>query len=320
MTTVTITDLVNEFGSFYKDGGQGAKDILSRPFFPFGTREAMTNIPTNDTIIQMSDTEIGKVLQPWQKAYTPQSALTFKPVTINLRPVKVDHTLSPDDLKNLAYSWLGFLSSPNIDRSQWPFIRWFIEEYSLNQTFEDLEMDAIYKGVYAAPVAGTPGLPGEAIDGVRKLINDNIANMSLINTGALSNDPVEFVTQLEEFVKSVGKRFWRSTMTINVNPDREVLFTEGMQKKYNINYAQVSDLKSIRNFSNITVAGRMSMDGSDKIWMTPKANIVFATKGFSNAEGYKVETEKRNVHIFTDFHIGLGFLQPDLVFTNDQDM
>lgn len=316
-TTITATDVINSFGSYYIDGGQGVKDLLKRPFFPFGTREAFTNIPTNDTKLRFSDVQVGKILQQYQKAFTPKGSVTFKPVEVDLKPVKIDQQFNPSDL---VYSWLGFLTSNNTDRTTWPFVRWFIEYYLLNQVFEDLEMDTVYKGAYVAPTPGTAGEPGEVINGVKKIINDGIAGMTQIATGALAIDPVDFVTQVEEFVKQVDKRFWRVNMTLNFNPDLEVRFVEGMQKKYNMNYAQVSDTMSVRNFSNIRVKGRMSMDGSDKWWMTPIENAVFAVKGFSNATGFELEKVDRNVKIWTDFHIGLGFLQKDLVFTNDLDM
>jgi hypothetical protein len=319
-TTITITDVLSQFGSYYIDGGQGQKDLLTRPYFPFGTREAFVNMPTTDTQLRFSDVQVGKILQPWQKAYTPKGSVTFKPVTINLKPVKIDMQLSPEDLKDMFYSWLGFLTSTNTDRTTWPFPRWIIEQYALNQQFEDMEMDLIYKGDETAATPGTAGDPADVHDGVKKIINDNIADMTQIATGAFALDPKDFVTQIEGFVKEVPKRYWNKPMVINMNPDNEVKFIEGMQQKYNVNYAQITDVIRVRNFSNFSIKGRMSMDGSDKIWATPKENAVFAVKGFSNANGFEIEKVDRTVKIWTDFHIGWGFLQKDLVFTNDVDM
>jgi hypothetical protein len=99
-----------------------------------------------------------------------------------------------------------------------------------------------------------------------------------------------------------------------------LLFKEGMQKKYNINYAQVADLMTIRNFENFKVAGRDSMRASTNIWGTPLENAVFATKGFSNAQAFEIEKVDRKVKIYTDFHIGMGFLLGDLVFTNGEGL
>lgn len=105
-----------------------------------------------------------------------------------------------------------------------------------------------------------------------------------------------------------------------MNLDRKVQFVEGMQQKYNTYYAQVPETMTVRNFPNITIKGRQSMDASDKIWMTPMENAIFAVKGFSNATAFELEKVDRKVKIWTDFHIGVGFLLSDLVFTNDLDM
>jgi hypothetical protein len=316
-TTITPTDVITEFGSYYINEGQNLSNLLTRPFHPFGTRDAFTNVPTDNTQLRFSDVQVGKILQPYQKAFTPKGSVVFTPVTIDLHPVKIDQQFNPSDL---VYSWLGFLTSNNTDRSTWPFTRWLIEYYLLNQLWEDMELDLVFNGDEAAVVPGVAGAPGEVCDGVKKIINDNIADMEQINTGAPAASPKDYVTQIEEFVKGVPKRFWNKKMTLNMNPDLAVRFVEGMQEKYNMNYAQVSDTMSVRNFSNISVKGRQSMDGSNKLWMTPVENAIFAVKGFANATAFELEKIDRSVKIWTDFHVGIGFLQSDLVFTNDQDM
>jgi hypothetical protein len=316
-TTITPTDVITEFGSYYIDQGQNMQSLLMRPFHPFGTRDAFTNVPTDNTQLRYSDVTVGEILQRYQDTFTAKGEVVFSPVKIDLSQVKIDQEFNPN---NLVYSWLGFLTNNNVDRSTWPFIRWFIEVYLLNQLFEDIETKAVYKGEQAAIVVGTAGTAIGAITGVKKIINDNIADMTQIGTGAFAADPVDFVTQIEQFVKSVDERYRDRKMFLNLNNDRKIQFVEGMQKKYNTYYAQVPDTLSVRNFDNVIIKGRTSMSGSDKIWMTPTDNAVFATKGFGNANAFELEKSKRKVQIFTDFHIGIGFLQKDLVFTNDLDM
>jgi hypothetical protein len=321
-TQITSTDVIAQFGAYYKNSGQNMQSLLMRPFFPFGTRDAFTNIPTDQTRVDFSDVQIGKILQPFQKAFTPKGTVTFKPISVNLRPVKIDEQFNVDEL---VYSWLGFLTNLNndTDRKNWPFVRWFIDQYLMNQVMEDLELDAIYKGVYAAPGAGVAGNPADTIDGAKKLINAAIGGANpptLINTGAPAVDPRDWCTQVEEFVKQVPLRMRKRQMTLNMNDDLFISYKEGRALKYNMQYAQETDLTTIRNFPNITVASRDSMSGSNKIWMTPIQNAVFLTKGFKNASGFQLESVDRNVKIWSDFHIGLGFLLMDLVYTNDQDL
>lgn len=318
-TIITPTDVISAYGAYYKDEGQNMQSLLQRPFFPFGTRDAFTNVPTNDTRLKLAESTVTEILQRYQDTYTPKGSVVFKPVTIDLHQVKVDQQFNPN---NLVYSWLGFLTNNNTDRKTWPFIRWFIERYLMQQLWEDIETQVIYTGDEAVIVPGTAGTAIGSMDGVKKIINDAITATTItpIPTGALAADPADFVTQMEEFVKAVPKRFWMQNMTLNMNPDNEVKFVEGMQKKYNMQYAQITDLRRVRNFQNVSVKSRMSMDGSDKIWMTPIENAIFAVKGFANANGFEMESVDRTVKIWTDFHMGLGFLLHDLVFTNDLDL
>lgn len=316
-TTITATDVITEYGSYYIDQGQNLQNILIRPFQPFGTRDAFTNVPTNETQIRYSDAQVTEVLQRYQDTFTAKGSTTFTPVKIDLSQVKIDQSFNPN---NLVYSWLGFLTSNSTDRTTWPFVRWFIEVYLLNQLMEDMELKAVYKGVQEAITPGTAGTAIGAITGVKKIINDGIADMTQIATGAFAADPVDFVTQIEDFCKGIDEKFWETRMTLNMNKQRHLQFVQGMQKKYNTYYAQTPDTMAVRNFENIRVKGRASMSGSDKIWMTPLENAIFAVKGFENASGFELEKVDRTVKVFTDFHVGLGFLLKDLVFTNDLDM
>jgi hypothetical protein len=316
-TQITPADVITEFGAHYIDEGQNLSSLLLRPFEAFGTRSAFTNVPTNDTQLRFSDVTVSEILQPYQDTYTPKGSVDFDPVTINLQQVKVDQQFNPN---NLVYSWLGFLTSNNTDRKTWPFVRWFIEVYLLNQLFEDLEKKAVYSGVKAAIVSGTAGNAIGVIDGVKKIINDNIASVTKINTGAPSIDPADWCTQIEEFVKGIPELYWDKNLTINMSRTLALRYVEGKKKKYNMYYAQEADMLSVANFSNVKVGGRASMNGASKIWATPMENAIFATKGFANANGFEMESVDRSVKIWSDFHIGLGFLLMDLVFTNDQDL
>jgi hypothetical protein len=318
-TTITATDVISEYGSYYINQGQNLQSLLLRPFEAFGSRDAFTNVPTNDTQVRYSDVTVGEILQPYQDAFTEKGSVTFKPVTIDLHPVKVDQKFNPS---SLTYSWLGFLTNNNTDRTTWPFTRWFIEVYLLKQLFQDIEKKAIFKGVHVNPTAGTAGAAQDVIDGIRKQINDAITASAItpIATGALSTDPATFCTQIETFVKGIPELFWETDMTINMSRVLALRFAEGKDAKYNTQYAKEDSLITVKNFPNIKIKGRASMFGSDKIWATPIENVVFLTKGFANANGFELEKVDRTVKVWTDFHIGAGFLLKDLVFTNDRDL
>lgn len=318
-TTITPTEVIAEFGSYYIDNGQNMSDLLMRPFVPFGTREAFTNVPTEDTQLRWSDVTVSEVLQPYQDTFTEKGSVEFKPVKIDLQQVKIDQSFNPN---SLVYSWLGFLTSSKTDRTTWPFVRWFIEIYLMNQVMEDMEKKVIFYGDKVAVTPGTPGLAIEVMDGVKELLKAKIAagDTTAIGVGAPPADAADFVTYMETLAKSIDEIYWTKNIVFNMSRSNALLFKEGMQKKYNINYAQVAELQAIRNFENFRVAGRDSMRASNNVWGTPQENAVFATKGFGNANAFEVEKVDRKVKIYTDFHIGLDFLMGDLIFTNGEGL
>jgi len=231
--------------------------------------------------------------------------------------MKIDQEFNPTKLQR---SWVGFLTDNNVDRSTWPFIRWIIEVYLMKKSMEDMEKNAIYSGVYEPAVEGVAGEASKVMDGVQEVVKDFITAGTLeeIVTGNADADPALFVTQVETFVKSWPEKYRRLAMPINMSLTNEEHFVEGIQKKYNINYAQVSDLKKVRNYPNITIIGRPSMEGSHGMWATPKYNALMGVKGFENAQSFRIETAKRKVAIFSDWYAGIYFVRPEILFVNDK--
>ncbi len=317
-TTINIADIITSFGSYYLDGGQNQQDLLMRPFEKFGTREVFNLRQTNDTILRLSDVEVSEILQGYQDAFTPKGGVVFKPVAIPLTQVKIDQEFNPN---SLVSSWLGFLTNNKIDRSTYPFIKWFIEDYLLKQVDKDLEMKAIYNGKKVTPTPGTAGAAIEAMDGIKFQINTGIddGDITPIATGALPADPADFVTMIEEvFADAIPEVYWQEGMTINMSMKNLKLYRRGRKKKYNMYYAQAADLDTVDD-TNLKVAGRFSMQGSDKIWATTSRNYVMGVKGFSNKNMFELEHVKRKVAVYSDWWIGIGYLLADEIFTNDLD-
>ncbi len=314
---IDVDQLKADFGDYYLDQGQNLSNLHQLPFEEFETQEAFTIIPTNDTIIRESNVEVEDILQQYQDEFTPKGRVAFKPVQFPLFQIKIDLEFNPTKLQR---SWVGFLASNNLDRAEYPFVRWLIERYVMMKSKEDVEMKAIYGGVWEAPQDGVPGDSSKVMNGVQKVISDMIdaGDIDEIVTGDPNADPALFVGQVEAFVKSMPEKYRMMNMVLNMSRTNVQHFVEGMQKKYNMNYAQVGELKAVRNFPNITVAGRPSMQGSNGIWGTPKYNALMGVKGFSNASAVKIESAKRNVAIFSDWWAGIYFIQPQIVFVNDK--
>src|SRR5207237_4740652 len=141
--------------------------IQKKFYQPSETAAHFSVLPTKDTIYRVSFASLSRVLQSFQKAFTPIGTTTFKPNTIDLYNLKVDAQEYPDDIVD---TWLGFLEGDGIDRAAWPFVRWFIEEHLIPKKDEDYELNEAYLGVYAAPTPGTAGAAGTSMKGIKKQI------------------------------------------------------------------------------------------------------------------------------------------------------
>jgi len=316
---MNIADLITEFGAYYLNHGQNLKDLRKQLFQKSETELMFTRQDTEQTVLRGAEPRISRVLQPFQKIWSPTGTATWKAVDIPLFKMKIDFEDYPDELEA---SWLAFLADKDLDRKHWPIVRYVIEELIMPQQEEDLEENEIYSGEFVAPaVPGTAGAAGEAMDGIKKIINDWIdaGRTSTIATGALEADPVDFVTQLEEWCKSIDQKYWKTKFDLGLNPQLYRRFMDGMQIKYNQYYKQKDDIVSVNGFP-ITLSSNASMIGSDKVFMAPKWNMVSAVKKPANQKTMEVESVDRKVKCFTDFWRGVGFWIPELIFTNDLDL
>lgn len=227
--------------------------------------------------------QVGEILQAYQDEYPPKGQVVFRPVAINMFEQKIDQVFNPTKLYR---TWAAFLTTNSTDRTTWPFPKWFIEKYLLGQVDEDLETKAIYGGSYVAPTTGVAGAAVNAMDGVKKIINSGITagTITPIVTGTLPTDEVAFVTAIEAFVAALPIKYQAETMKLNFSIQLRNRWRRGMRKKYNMNYAQVAELDNVTDYENITVAGRVSMGTSGKIWMTPKKKCNCCGKGLRKQE------------------------------------
>jgi hypothetical protein len=317
-TGISNQAIIDQYGEYYIDNGQNIADLKTRPFRKFGSKEMFVVKPTNDTRLTGEEVLFSEILQSFQKTFTPKGSVTFKPLYVDLFQMKIDEEFMPHDLKT---TYDGYMTNNNLDPTTWPFIKWFIEVYLLNRLDQDIEDKAIFKGKYAAPTSGVASSASTTMNGLRYLINKGIADAKItpIVTGALSNDPVTFVEQIEAFANGIDEEYRDETMKLNLAPKYFRLFKQGVRKKYNEHYNQVGDTVSIVDQENITLYPRKSMIGSDKFFCTPDYNLILGVKGFENKNVFEIEKSKRMVALYTEFFMGAGIWLPDLMFTNDRD-
>ena len=329
---IDIEDLKTEYGTYYRDGGQNLTRVLKKPYIASQTEALFGLLPTDDTSYQMALAELDRVLQPFQLGWTPTGTLKVAPIVLTQTPFKVDVEENPDKLET---SWLGFLADNNLDRAQWPFCRYLVEEHLYARMDQDYELGEIYFGKFAAPTPGVAGALGTGMDGIRTIINREIASptsrITPIAMGAIPSDPQAFCEYVEAFVDKFTLRYRGQAMEVCMNLTLARRYAKGRHEKYKSNIAdptarQIIDgngnvlLTSPIEFTNHTVVGLLSMGDSLKIWATNKENRKRLAKKTPNTRQVRIESAKRQVRIYTDFWKGLGFPILEAVFTNEQDL
>lgn len=310
-----VSDIITEYGAYYQDRGQNIASLYQVARTPFASEAAFEPIVTDDTIWTAGKTTFERIVQPFQKAFTPTGTVTFKPVGIQMFHHKADTSEYPDDLEA---SWLGFLAKGGLKRTEWPFIKWYLETQYFPQIQQDLELNEIAKGSFVAPTPGTPGAVSTSMDGYKKILAAHITagRTTPIVMGAVPTDPVEFVNYVETFADSINPVYWTKPMSINMSQALERRYYRGKERKYGQNTALASTDKSVQ-YANLDVRGLPSMVGASRLWCTPVGNAVMTKKKTQNQKLVDIQAFDRQAKFMSDWWLGIGFILPEIVFCTD---
>lgn len=315
---VTITDILTEFGAYYLNNGQNLARVFSLIYRKSTTEQLLTSKVTEETRWRGSKALVNSILQPFQKKWTPKGKTTFTPLEILLSKMKVDYELYPDDIEE---SWLGFLADNNLDRKAWPLVRYLVEQHIIPKMEEEYELEAIFYGRREEPVEGVAGEAWQIMNGLRTIRNKAIleGRTEPIILGEWATDDKDLVEQFEEFADGIDKRYWKIPMILGINEDLERRYLRGYELK-NGTQNNFQGVSKVIKHTNIHIMGLPSHGDSDAIWCTTADNAVRLIKKQQNLKTLRIENVDRLVKLFTDAYRGVGFVLPELLFTNDRDL
>ena len=95
--SLTVTDVVSQFGAYYKPGSDNEKNMRNMIYKPSETAMLFQNRPTDDTIWRGTLASMSRVIQPFQKAFTALGNTTWKPNQFSLFNLKIDVEEYPDE-------------------------------------------------------------------------------------------------------------------------------------------------------------------------------------------------------------------------------
>ena len=331
---LTVTDVVTEFGAYFRNEGQGTKDILKSYYQPGNTHSFFNPVPTANTQERRTKFLKGRTLQRYQKTFTPIGGGEFKPCAIDLAWMKIDEMEIPGELEQ---TWLGFLNNlDSNDRRNWPFVRWWVTQV-LAQAEHDFEINEIYKGAEGAIVPGTATAAGASMDGLEVQMNDAVdaGRITPIDGPVTwSVDPEEFVNEIEQWIKDIEAVSNEHRLIVEsdidyifMQPQFAKRYAEGLRKKYQValdltqlSLAGEKTMPLMVADRNCKVVGLPSMSGKNRVWTSPPENRAGFIRKPSMASILGVEQEDRSVKLFGDVWKGAGFWYPEYVFQTQHEI
>jgi uncharacterized protein YciU (UPF0263 family) len=312
---ITTTAIVQEYGAYYIDAGQNKKRILSMLSQGSEIVKYATPIKTDDTIFRLANATFHSLVQPFQKTFTQKGGVDIVPNEIRQYRFKLDDEFMPDEF---YATWLGFLTAQQVDRKEWPFVKWLIEVYYKNQIDQDMELNEYYKGVYATPQAGVAGEDGTGMNGVQYLLKAGVeqGTMNSVDIGELNASTI--FDQIEAFTDEISEVY--QGVKMNVFMSRHWLKKYLQDKRVQGFYQKFSekDIDSGIDFTPLNVIGLASMVGNEDIFCTPAQNFLHVAPATITKNSFKFEEAKRAVAVMADWSEGLGFGINQAVWTNIQ--
>jgi uncharacterized protein YciU (UPF0263 family) len=312
---ITTTAIVQEYGAYYIDAGQNKKRILNMLSQGSEIVKYATPIKTDDTIFRLANATFHSLVQPFQKTFTQKGGVDIVPNEIRQYRFKLDDEFMPDEF---YATWLGFLTAQQVDRKEWPFVKWLIEVYYKTQIDQDMELNEYYKGIYATPQAGVAGEDGTGMNGVQHLLKAGVeqGTMNSVDIGELNASTI--FDQIEAFTDEISEVY--QGVKMNVFMSRHWLKKYLQDKRVQGFYQKFSekDIDSGIDFTPLNVIGLASMVGTEDIFCTPAQNFLHVAPATITKNSFKFEEAKRAVAVMADWSEGLGFGINQAVWTNIQ--
>jgi len=311
-----VSEIVTAYGAYYEKSAQNKNRILGMLTQGLVTPGICTAIKTDDTVYKLAQLTIQKIVQSFQKGWTPKHATAFTPNELKLYHFKVDEDIWPDDIEA---SWLGFLSSDSVSRSDWPLIKYLIEHPDqgyLAKINSDMEMEEYGHGVYVAPTPGTAGDTGKSMNGLIHQLQTGVNAETINSVDIEALDKLTIFDQVELFVDGIADVYQHVKMDVCMSPNWAKAYFRDKRANGFYDYKSSRDINAEIDFTPQQVKALPSLSGSDVIFATPKPNLLHLTKKSKNKTNIKIEEYRRNVSFFCDWWEGVGFGMNGAVWTN----
>jgi hypothetical protein len=256
-----------------------------------------------------------ELLQAFQQGWTPKGTTSFVGYNNPIFKLKMDFIL--DNIDAITDSWLFYLSQENVERKDWPLVKYIMEMELLPKVTEELNT-AMCRGNYVAPTTGTAGNSIDSMNGVLTIIADEIADSAItpIVTGSISASNA--IARVNTFMDGIDP--------LVSDKGGIILCSQTVARFYKQNYLATYGLtndKDAKNNLNLDLynAKLVPINGfgtSQRLVFATPGNLIHLYDKLVSPSGFTVQQDKRNVAIFSDWHCAIGFQSLQGIFVNDQ--
>lgn len=297
---------------------ENAKGIWVRMFQELELMQYMRKISGQKGSYAGMKSSSTEVLQAFQKAFTNKGGVAFTPYLNTVYRAKVDVLL--DNMDEIVDSYLHFMADESKDRKDWPLVKYIIDNHVIPQMVEDLNI-AMCRGVYVAPTPGTAGTAIGTMNGLQKIITDEIFATSLVPivTGAITS--ANAVTKLELFADGIDSDYTDKGGVVFCSKSVERMYKEHYRTLFGTTNAVGSKNNvSLDNYP-IELVGLKGWGSSQRLLFTPtgaSGNLLYMYDKIFTPTTFEAQKEDRSVKLLGDLHTGVGFNTLEAVFANDQ--
>lgn len=321
--TIDTSTLLEEWQEYYLNAGQNEDQIQvavqdKRDYVNFSKLMVV-----DGELVQLSEAEITDVIQGFKKNFSPKGDATVTPVPFQLRNIKIDLSIYPDDIKSTYYGfWKGLNEA---DRAQWPVVRWIWEKLVAPKWGANLS-HIDWCGKFVARTNDTVAGPTKgSYTGLKQIIIDNLDGgtptmTELTLTNSLTNTSQVF-NAFEEAYDQLDQKYHDESLVILCSPKTQLNYfrdrrnTTGTNMDYAINGKDKARDMTLDGRENVRIQPMNGIGRSgDHDWLviTTERNLLRGER--SNGYNLKMESDKRAVAIMADWWEGVGFGLAEEVF------
>jgi hypothetical protein len=324
-----LSELQTAFGSYYRDNKRAIAQKLQRGNV---TSRYMTVVENVINRYTEAGADMDEVLQAYQSDAEAvfKGDLKFTPNEIIPQQQMIVYRFNPIEIE---FSWAAWLRENNLPPTA--NLMTLVFDRLQKKAVNDHEMKQIGKGVRVAPIIGTAGTTVGAMDGFLRVIAQKIAATKItpIKIGTFTKNTIaEYVQDMVEhpsleaydgsmmycYMSVKNARWFRKDQNVdNAGMGVQIIVQNGEDTNIPNTIRVDGSLEVPIEGTNITVVGLPSMNGSDRIFITPKENF----KKVVDSDGLRfldLQASGFYVKMFAYMQVGVGFTYNELVWCNDQ--